>query len=255
MAYILAIGDTHIAKLVGNGPYRPRGRPLRSEQRSPGRPREAVLEALEETIEQEGEPEALFVVGDLVEGSKDTESFYGAIASIQRSFPGPILVVPGNHDPRERPIGPLARGIPPKVASVILRDEIRQVEIGGESLRVLGLDYVRGRERRPVEALKALRERLVTQLDGIETVDILLTHLPPFKGISDGSRGERAIGSQFVDDVIHWLKPGRVIYAHQHELAGDIQKRDGCTFQNVCAQRVRKVFRDTSTPQFWRIDL
>jgi Icc-related predicted phosphoesterase len=150
--------------------------------------------------ENGGDFEAILVGGDITQ--RGDLGFTERFLRMLSRFNVPVLFVPGNSDPK-------GLAIPSNVTSL----HGRRAKLG--SLVVGGLG---GSNRTPFGTPFELSDGQAKRiLDSIGSVDVLLSHCPPYGTKCDTTANEESIGSKPVRSYIEKNAPLLVLSGHVHE--------------------------------------
>ncbi len=150
-----------------------------------------------------GKFDSFLVGGDIIQrgGLEFAERFLRMLSRLKV----PVLVVPGNLDPEEL-------AVPPNVVSL----HGRSVKLG--SLVAGGLG---GSNRTPFGTPFELSDEDAERiLDSIGSVDVLVSHCPPYGTRCDTTANDENIGSKPVRSYVEKTGPQIVLSGHVHEARG-----------------------------------
>ena len=134
--------------------------------------------------------------------SQGRQGFFSKFFAFLGESANPIYFVPGNHDPRNAKVPANARNIHGR------RENIGEFVVGG-----LG-----GSNITPFNTpFEISDEEARKTLSALKSVDILISHCPPFDTKCDVTYGGKHVGSKPVREFVETTTPKMVLCGHIHE--------------------------------------
>jgi Icc-related predicted phosphoesterase len=147
--------------------------------------------------------DAIIVGGDVT--SQGMYGFFSKFFTLLTESSNPIYFVLGNHDPRESMVPGKARNI-----------HGRREKIGGFIVGGLG-----GSNITPFNTpFEISDDEARRTLSALKSVDILISHCPPFETKCDMAYGGNHVGSKPVREFVETSTPKIVLCGHIHESRG-----------------------------------
>jgi Icc-related predicted phosphoesterase len=137
------------------------------------------------------------------------ESVRRVLSQVAAAFDAPVAFVPGNHDLHDPPKDLPALNLDGKLVELA---GLSLAGLGGAGPRLFGYAY-EWNEAQAASRLNAL-------LDGVERLDIFLSHTPPLGCGLDRTHSDVDAGSRSVDEALRQLRPGLFVCGHIHEAWG-----------------------------------